>query len=558
MGLAAALNTGKTSLFTNQKAIEITGVNIANVNTEGYSRQTAVFSDYPALNFGDYFIGTGVKVSDVQREYDAFISEQLLDKSQQLGAEDAKEAPLAELERIFSVGEENLATEIDRFFDAWQELSANPSGQVERDLVIQRGELLASEFNTISNDLDNVAANINTTVLSELDAVNLKLTEIADLNQRIQTIEAKGQTANSFRDQRDQLLQELTYALGVQSFEEPSGAVNVQLPGGLPLVQNSSALQLEAVQSGDSLELQLVIGGSSFDVSGRNLGGKFSGLFELRDEFIPSLKQDLDYTAYQMIQEVNALHESGMGLDGSTGIPFFQNPGNHMSQAYADNTVAGFVGGNVSLVVDGVDYSFSLAAGTYSLDDVRDQINAQGAPLTAETAQDESGNWHLMITPDYDLTRNSPLSVSVDLSELAGSYDAPEFSMSSSAALMSVAVRDTSKVAAGDSSAPGDNTNALEVAALKDKNAVNGEDTFVSFYGKMAARVGVEASQSELARRGSGDALDQLKTMRDGVAGVSLEEEMIALIKYQRGFEASAKLLSTVDEMMSTVLGIIQ
>ncbi|OQY18233.1 MAG: flagellar hook-associated protein FlgK, partial [Desulfobacteraceae bacterium 4572_35.1] len=126
MGLAAALNTGKTSLFTNQKSIEIAGNNIANVNTAGYSRQKAVLSDFPSLKFGSFFVGQGVKITDITREYDVFVSEQLLDKNQLLGSEDAKATPLAELERIFSIGEDNLATEIDRFFDSWQELSANP------------------------------------------------------------------------------------------------------------------------------------------------------------------------------------------------------------------------------------------------------------------------------------------------------------------------------------------------------------------------------------------------------------------------------------------------
>lgn len=559
MGLAAALNAGKTSLFTNQKSIEITGNNISNVNTEGYSRQKPVFSDFPSLNFGDFFVGQGVKVSGVVRDYDVFVSEQLLDKNQQLGNEDAKSTPLAELERIFSVGDENLATEIDRFFDAWQELSTNPSGQVERDIVIQRGELLAAEFNTIARDLENVQNNINDTVRSELDAVNLKLTQIADLNQRIQNLESTGQTANSFRDQRDLLLQELTYSLGVQSFPDAAGAINVQLPGGLPLVQSGTALQLEAVVQGDDLKLELAIGNSRFDVSGRNLGGKFAGLLEIRDQFVPELQQDLNKTAYQLVQQVNSRHEQGTGLDGSTGVPFFQNPGNHTSQGYASDTSGYFTGGTITLQVGGKDHKLDLASGSYSLAELASKINSV-ADLTATASQQGDGRYALVLTPAYDLANNSPLSVQVDLSALETKDGAavPEFSMPSMANLMAMALQNPSQVAAGSSSAPGDNTNALAIAALKDEKAVNGEDTFVSFYGKMAARVGVEASQNRLAQTGSQDALTQLQNLRDAKVGVSLEEEMIALIKYQRGFEASAKLLSTVDEMMATVLTIKQ
>lgn len=555
MGLAAALNTGKTSLFTNQKSIEIAGNNIANVNTEGYSRQKAVYSDFPSVNMGNFFTGTGVKITDITREYDVFVNEQLLDKSQLLGGEDAKETPLAELERVFNVGEDNLATEIDRFFDSWQELSTNPSGQVERDIVIQRGELLASSFNTIARDLENVRGNINQTVLSEIDGVNLKLNQIADLNSRIQIIEASGPSANSFRDQRDVLLQELTYTLGVQSYEEPSGAINIQLAGGLPLVQNSSALQLEAIPTGNDLDLRLNIGSSSFEIAGKNLGGKFQGLLELRDEFIPALKHDLDLTAYNMVQDVNALHEQGMGLDDSTGVAFFNNPGNHSTQGYVDPALAtAFVSGTITIEVDSVETAIDFApapATGGSLNDLAAAINGSAAAVSANVSVQDDGTSVLMLTPT---THND--SVRIDMSTIEGDYSAPEFTMVNMSDLMSMSVRDASKIAAGNSSAPGDNTNALSISAIKDEKSVNDEDTFVSFYGKMAARVGIEAGQNRLSRSGAADAMVQLKNMRDGKAGVSIEEEMISLIKFQRGFEASAKLLSTVDEMMETILSI--
>jgi flagellar hook-associated protein 1 FlgK len=550
MGLAAALNTGKTSLFANQKSIEIAGNNIANVNTEGYSRQKAVYSDFPSLKFGNYFVGQGVKITDITREYDVFVSEQLLDKSQLLGSEDAKATPLAELERVFSVGEDTLATEIDRFFDSWQELSANPSGQVERDIVMQRGELLGAAFNTIARDLDSVSSNINETILSEIDGVNLKLNQIADLNGSIQTIEANGASANSFRDQRDVLLQEVTYTLGVQSYEEPTGAVNVQLPGGLPLVQNGSALQLEAISKGDNLVLQLNIGESSFSVAGKNLGGKFEGLLELRDEFIPSLKEDLDQTAYALVQEVNALHEQGTGLDGSTGIAFFNNPGNHTSQGFANaDDTSSFSAGSVTFNVAGTDTTFAFAGG--SLNELEASIEANVADVDATVSQQDDGSWALVITPD-----NYNDSIRIDMSSVAGSSASPEFTMPNISDLISMSLTNSKQVAAGNSSAPGDNTNALSISALKDENAVNDEDTFVSFYGKMAARVGIEAGQNRLSQSGAEDSLTQLKNLRDGTVGVSLEEEMINLIKYQRGFEASAKLLSTVDEMLVSVLSI--
>jgi flagellar hook-associated protein 1 FlgK len=455
-GLLNALNAGKTSLSTNQKAIEIAGNNIANVNTPGYSRQNPVLSPYPALNFGDFFIGQGVKISNVQREHDVFVTAQILDKNRTLGEESARSTPLNELERVFSVGENSLATEVDRFFDAWQELTANPSSQVERDIVLQRGDLLARAFQSAVGEFDSVRKNINSTLASKIDSVNFKLQEVADLNERIAAVETTGQTANTFRDQRDLLLQELSFSLGIQSFEENTGMVSVQLPGGLPLVQGNTALRLEGVQVGEDLQLTLKQGATTLDVNLNNLGGEFKGLVDVRDKFIPALQDDLDKMAYELATAVNAGHRAGVGLDGVGGRDFFI--------------------------------------------------------------------------------------------DLAGPADA--------ARNLSVALKKGSDIAAGESSAPGDNTNAMRLAALGRTRTIDGEDTFVSFYGKMTARVGIEAGQNRLTRGGAEDAMVQLKNLRDARVGVSLEEEMINLIQFQKGFEASAKFLATVDEMMDTILSL--
>jgi flagellar hook-associated protein 1 FlgK len=122
---------------------------------------------------------------------------------------------------------------------------------------------------------------------------------------------------------------------------------------------------------------------------------------------------------------------------------------------------------------------------------------------------------------------------------------------------LGVALQSGSKIAAGGvGGAPGDNLNAKSIAALGGAKVINGEDTFVGFYGKMTARVGIEAAQNRLTRGGADDAMVQLKNLREGKVGVSLEEEMISLIQYQKGFEASAKFLATIDEMMDTLLSL--
>ena len=452
-GLTAALNSGKTGLFTNQKLIEVAGNNINNVNTPGYSRQRAEIGSLPTLEINGFFIGTGSTVESITREHNVFITRQIQAKNATLGEESAKSIPMTELENIFNLSEQNLAAEIDRFFDAWQELATNPSGQIERDIVMQRGDQLADAFRETALGLDRVQREINNTLVSEIDAINLKLQQVAELNGRIADIEATGQAANAYHDQRDILLQELSNTLGVQSYKENNGMVTIQLPGGMPLVQLDEALTLEGVQVGQDLQFQLSDNNTTLELGLNNFGGEFKGMLSIRDELVPDLNSTLDNMAYNLVNEVNTQHQAGVGLDNNSHLFF----------------------------------------------------NA--------------------LTDENNASRN-----------------------------IGLAVRNTNEIAVGASVAPGDNTNAQLIAALRNKEMIGNNETLGEAYGRMSSTVGIEAAQSRLALAGTEDALLQLENLRDGIAGVSLEEEMINLIQYQAGFEASAKFLAIVDEMMESLL----
>jgi len=463
--LLNALNSGKTSLLTNQKAIEIVGNNIANVNTEGYSRQKAEMIQIPAVNFGDFFIGQGVAVSDVSRDYSTFINRQLQDKSIEYGEETGRSGSLTELERIFNVSEDNLASQINDFFDAWQELTANPSGQVERDVVMQRGQLLGDAFRDITDELDTVTQNMNTEITSEVETLNEKISEIAKLNDRIYLVEISGQTANSARDQRDLLVKDLSETLGVQTYTDNRGMLNVQLPGGKPLVQGNQAMTIKAVPNGTDISLQLEVAGNNLDITLDDLGGKFHGMFQMRDVFIGDLRTKLDTLAIELTESVNLAHRAGFA-------PI---------------------------------------------------LNAAGNPT------DNLDFFKPIVPPD-----TLKASRYVELS-----------------------ITNTSQIAAAGNpeAAPGDNKTALTISQLEVTHKIGlTNDTFDNYFSQMVATVGIEASRNDLALSGAKDATIQLQNLRDGYSGVSLEEEMIDLIQYQRGFESSAKFLATVDEMMAALL----
>ncbi|MBN1958818.1 MAG: flagellar hook-associated protein FlgK [Desulfuromonadales bacterium] len=455
-GLNAALNSGRTSLQTNQKAIEITGLNVANVNTEGYSRQTPNLDPYPSLNFGDFFIGTGVTVGSVGRSHDVFLDGRIKEKSADVGLESSMANPLAELERVIGVGDGSLSDEFDQFFDAWRQLSTNPGGEVERQMVLQRGELIGNAFVNVYNETQQVVKNINTTIVSKIDGVNLRLDEIAQLNNRISSLELSGQDANSDRDRRDLLLKELSGQIGATSFETSNGTVSVQLANGMPLVEGTKATYIAATYAGTDVNLDLDFGTTTIPLDRTALGGEFRGLYNVRDVTIPDVVNRLDQLAYTFATEVNAMHQAGTDLNGNPGQDFFVQP-------------AAVLDASSSLVMN---------------------------------------------------------------------------------------ITSTAEIAAGTSGAPGDNTNSLAILDLEQQQfaALGGNDTLVSYYGKIASTVGVETARNRQAQEGYEDSLIQLQNLRDGIDGVSLEDEMINLMKYQKGFEASAKFLSTVDEMMATLL----
>ena len=458
-GLNAALNSGRTSLQTNQKAIEITGLNVANVNTPGYSRQTPNLTPYPALNFGDFFIGTGVMIGSVGRSHDVFLDGQIKDKSAEVGRENSMVNTLAELERTIGIGDGSLSDDFDQFFDSWRQLSTNPGGEVERQMVLQRGELIGNAFTNVYNETQQVVKNINTTIISKIDGVNLRLDEIAQLNNRISAFEISGQEANSDRDRRDQLLKELSESIGATSFETSNGTISVQLGNGMPLVEADKATHIVGIYSGTDVNLELDFGTTNIPLDRTSLGGEFRGLYEVRDVMIPDVVNRLDQLAYTFATEINDLHRnppgSGIDLNGNPGQNFFVQP-----------------------------------------------------------------------------------------AAVAGAASSLEMNITT-----------TNEIAAGSSVAPGDNTNALVILQLEQQQVL-GNDTLVSYYGKIASTVGVETARNRQAKQGFEDSLVQLQNLRDGIDGVSLEEEMINLLQYQKGFEASAKFLATVDEMMETLMTI--
>lgn len=465
-GILGALNAGKTALQANQVGLEITGNNIANVNTKGYSRQEAIYSNVPTFSHKNFFIGQGVRVSAVQRDHDHFLEKQLTAKTAEYGFQRSQNTPLSELERVFPIGDDNLSTDIGNYFDSLQKLSVNPSDQVLRNNVLHKGHDLSVKFNNTAKELPKIQDNISQSVISKIDGINDNLTEVAELNSRIQTIEATGQSANAQRDRQEDLIKELAQTVGAEIISSKTGMLSLHLPGGLPLVHGTSAASISYKAEGSSLSLELNLGNEKKSLNKDIVGGEIKGLLTVQNETIPGLLDSLDKLAFDITNEVNAQHALGKDRNGNQGGVFFSIPPN---DNFASNSTK----------------------------------------------------------PEHD----------------------------GAARFMSVAITDGNKIAAGNTAAPGDNENALALADLRHiKDDTN--DTFTSKYGKLTSTVGTAKSRNEIAMNGAKSAMEQVQNLKDSASGVSLEEEMINLIQFQRSFQSSAKFLSTVDEMMGTLINL--
>jgi len=563
-GLMDALNIARTGMAVNRKSMEVTGNNIANVNTPGYSEQTAEAKSVPGVESEGLTFGQGVNVEEISRAEDIFIEDQLKNAEEKSGRTGAKSAPLAELEQVFSVEGDNLATKMEEFFASWDDLAQNPGGEVERSQVIQRGKNVVSAFDEVHRKLDTVKSNINASLRSEVETINSKLGEVADLNTKIANAEATGRNAHTAKDEREMLLRDLSEKAGVNTYKGKNDMVSVALFGGQVLVQGQEANQLE--YDSDTNNISVNTGASKTELGKSDLGGALKGKLQVRDEVLPDVEKQVETLRHDLVTEVNAQHQKGYGLDGETGREFFSRDRfvvNDSSKPSPDSIVDTNLTDNSHIDIDvgsdtqEIEFNGSHdqnGDGQLNLQEMRDAINQQqDIGAQASVWKDDSGGYRLSIASE-DKDENVQVSHDQNLTDISFSNDEER---DAAPYQMEVSITDTSHVAAGFApGAPGDNRNAQEMANLSDQETVNGNFSFVDYYGKISGDVGIEVNQNQMNKESSQDSLTQLKNRREAKEGVSLKESMLDLTRYQKGFQAAAQYMSKVDQMMQSLMGV--
>ena len=328
------IEIGLRALQSFKTAMEVISHNVANANTPGYSRQKVNLTATFPYTFPSFFrpeavgqMGTGVKVTSIERLRDDSIERQIRTNTHLLEEFKTKEDMFHRIEAIFNEpGSVGLSTLLNDFFNSFQELSTSPESSVVRAQVRQKGESLANYFNRLAWELKDLQEDVDNNVRVVIDGINTLLHEIRDVNELITGIVPTGDNPNDLLDQRDHLLEELSKLVDIEVSEDYDKTVNVFI-GGRVVVQRDIVKELVAVDdpsnnSFASIKIEGDLDGPDVLVS----SGELKALLDIRDDTekgIPYYQNQLDTLAYNLIEKVNAQHRAGFGLDGASNRNFF-------------------------------------------------------------------------------------------------------------------------------------------------------------------------------------------------------------------------------------------
>ena len=461
MALSVGLDTAVKALRAHQLATDIAAHNMANALSPGFSRQRVLLRPIgldgsASFRSRDALLGRtgiGVDASDVNRVRDV-----LLDLQVRQGMSSAKQyeslaASLSQAELRFGEPSDNgLSALMSDFWNSWHDVANDPESTAARTTVLHAASTMAARFDQMHTGLQAQRGDLNRRVVAIADQVNAMTEEIAELNLQIKQIELNGDMANDLRDRRDLVLDQLSELVPIVSQEEGNSSVRVYLDN-RELVAEAIPSKVMAVNDPSNpgmVHIVYEVDGSPLNVS----SGELAGVYEARDVAIPDLLTKLDTLAAGLITEVNAVHQTGFGLDGSTGLDFFTGTG----------------------------------AGDIALNSVLD-----GSPQSLASA-----------------------------------------------------------AAAGT---PGDGSVALAIADLQLAQTMSaGTESFDDFYTNLISVLGADVSRAEGLTESNGLFVSHLESLRQSISGVNLDEELMNLNNAQHAYNAAARVITTIDEMLDTLI----
>jgi flagellar hook-associated protein 1 len=541
MSISSILNIGRSALNASQIQLSVTSNNIANATTVGYNKQEVILEVSSPVSQAGGYVGSGVKVAQIKRDYDALIQNQIYGAQQDYGKASTQSKIFSQVEQVFNESQNlGLATPLNDFFNAWQAVADNPEDQTARNLLLQKSDTLVNSAQSMEVNIQGTLKSSEQAVADSVDQINALASQIAQLNNQISQIEAGSTTGTAndlrVRDQRDTALKDLNNLIGVSTWEDKTtGAVTVNI-GMKPLVNGNIVNTFSAAFGEGEYTLQL----DGQDITSSITKGEIGGLLAAHQDLEGNL-HDLQKLVASMTNAVNLQNRQGFGLDGSTGTNFFNPVGLTVKNNSADADLTGTITDYSQLTM--AEYSIKFNGGNYEVSNkdtgellTSGTYNSGGTTINLEGVRfDMSGS-----VTDQDSFTVSPLTTAIQ-----------DFKTN---------ITSNQQIAASGTAdgLPGDNTNALAIADLVNGNIKSlGSDTFSNYYKNLVAKVGKQSQTSSDELKFADNFLSQLNTQRDSVSGVNLDEEASNLIIFQRAYQAAARLITTADAMYQTLLNML-
>lgn len=565
MSINGALQIGQSAILASQAAIQVAGNNMANAATPGYNRQVARLSPSRPEYIGRAgFIGTGVQLSRIVRTVDTALQNRTRSAVSEENAAGIDQRFLNAIESIRNeLTDQDLSSRLSAFFNSFSELSNNPNDEAVRTVVIQQGSGLTTAMRELRNEHVNVRTEIDRALGATIRTADGLLDQIASVNRQVVESEQGGSgQANALRDRRDELVNEVAKYIPISTVEQPNGALDVFV-GSIPVVLagESRGITLRTDSSGDSttLSLRVKADGSTLNPD----GGQVGALFRQRGDNVDPAIEDLDTLARELAFQVNRIHSQAQGTKGwqsvtglngvldtttnlaadATGIPFDIRNGSF--ELHVTNQATGLR----TTVVIAVDPN------TTSMDQLAAQISAAMPGGTGNASVTADRTLKLTANSGYELTFSNDSSgvlAALGVNSFFGGSDASDLVINDAIA------GDPRLLASGQGHVLGSNAAALDIARLEDTTVDSlGGRSLRGFWQSVTTSLAVRTESANTKADSSRLVRESLDAQVQATSGVSLDEESINMLSYQRQFQAAARFIATVDETLQTLLSIV-
>lgn len=551
--MSSLINNAMSGLAAAQAALNSASNNISSYNVAGYTRQTTIMAQANSTLGAGGWVGNGVYVSGVQREYDSFITNQLRAAQNQSSGLATRYEQMSKIDNLLSSKTSSISTSMQDFFTSLQTLVSNAEDPAARQAMIGKADGLVNQFRTTDQYLRDQDKQVNTAIKASVDQINNYSKQIASLNDQISRLTGVGAGAspNDLLDQRDQLVSELNQIVGVEVSVQDGGTYNVTMANGYSLVQGSNARQLAAVPSSDDPNRTTVayVDGvaGAVEIPEKLLNsGSLGGLLTFRSQELDQTRNTLGQLALAFADAFNTQHKEGFDANGDQGKDFFAI-GSPAVFNNAKNTGTGSLNAKItdSSAVQATDYKIVFDGTDWQVTRLADNTSFKATVTGGKMSFDG-----MEITVNAGATANDSFIVKP---------------VSNAIVDMKVLVTDESKIAMAQVSkndpdpdidkGKSDNRNGQKLLDLQTKATV-GNKTFNDAYATLVSDVGNKTATLKTSATTQNNVVTQLYRQQQSISGVNLDEEYGNLQRFQQYYLANAQVLQTANALFDALINI--